>query len=93
MATKDRSRGAGQGAEGISTQHRKEFGASLRAARVNAGLTQSDLAEVTGVEQKYISRIENGAVNMTLDTMAVLAKALGLDVKVFLAQPPQPRQK
>lgn len=93
MATKEKSRGAGRGAEGISEHQRKEFGLSLRAARLNAGLKQSDLAEMTGVEQKYISRIEHGTVNLTLDTMAVLAKALGLDVKVFLAQPPEPKQK
>jgi transcriptional regulator with XRE-family HTH domain len=93
MAIKERSPGAGQGDDGIAAQQRREFGASLRAARLNAALTQADLAALTGVDQKYISRIENGTVNLTLETMAVLARALGLDVKVFLAQPTEPKQK
>lgn len=93
MATRGQDHGADRTADGISEQQRKEFGASLRAARLDAGLKQSDLANMTGIDQKYISKIEHGSVNLTLDTMALLAQALGLDVKVFLAQPPHPKRK
>jgi transcriptional regulator with XRE-family HTH domain len=73
---------------GISEQQRKEFGLCLRAARDKAGITQSQLSEMTGVQQKHISKIEHGKINVTLDTMTILAKALDLDVRVLLAQPP-----
>jgi transcriptional regulator with XRE-family HTH domain len=73
----------------ISEQQRIEFGACVRAARQKAGLSQRDLAETTGLQQNHISNIEQGKLNITLDTMAVLAKALDLDLRVLLAQSPK----
>lgn len=93
METKGPSRDSGRPVVVASEQQRKEFGASLRAARLKAGMRQSDLAALTGVEQNHISKIEHGLINVTLDTMTVLARALGMDVRVLLAQPPEPPKK
>ncbi len=54
----------------------------LGVAREKAGLTQVELAEKIGTDQASISRIERGERNITLETLAKLAKVLGLRVTV-----------
>ena len=55
------------------------FGGLLRQLRVEAGLTQDELAEAAGVSQRAISDLERG-INATArkDTAVLLAGALGL---------------
>lgn len=50
----------------------------LVAARKACGLTQAELAKITGVDQAAISRIERGQINASLDTVSRLSKPLGL---------------
>lgn len=52
------------------------LGLQYRDARVARGLTQRQLAELTGVRQADISRIERGAGNPTEATLQRLAAAL-----------------
>ena len=47
--------------------------------RLQAGLTQRALAARSGVTQRQISALEAGKLNATLDTVTVLAQALGVD--------------
>jgi transcriptional regulator with XRE-family HTH domain len=56
------------------------FGGLLRQLRVDAGLTQDELAEAAQVSQRAISDLERG-INATArkDTAMLLAGALGLD--------------
>jgi transcriptional regulator with XRE-family HTH domain len=54
----------------------------LLALRKSRGLTQRQLAEKTGVHQSEISRIEAAHANPTLDTVAVLAGALGAEFRL-----------
>ena len=63
---------------------RSIFGQNVRAARIKAGLTQDQLAERTGLTQQYVSLVEAGHQNITLDTMAALARAVGRDVIALL---------
>ena len=37
-----------------------QFGEKLRSLRKNKDLTQPELAEVIGIEQSYLSKLENG---------------------------------
>lgn len=60
------------------------FGANLKQARLHAELTQSEVAARTGIQQHYISEIENGLQNLTLGTMVTLAHAVGTDVQTLL---------
>lgn len=62
-------------------------GANLRSARLKADLSQSDVEALTGIRQHYISEIENGRWNITLDTMATLARAVGSDVRALFRSP------
>ncbi|OYR82101.1 hypothetical protein DJ84_11395 [Halorubrum ezzemoulense] len=51
-------------------------GDSIRAARKDNGLTQSDLAERAGVSQPLIARIESEDVDPTIDTLYSIVSAL-----------------
>jgi XRE family transcriptional regulator, regulator of sulfur utilization len=46
------------------------------AARKRAGLNQQQLADLTGIGQSEISRIERGQANPTLDTIDRLVSPL-----------------
>lgn len=50
--------------------------------REKQGLTQSQLAELTGIDQGDISRIERGATSPTARTLQRVADALGADVRL-----------
>jgi ribosome-binding protein aMBF1 (putative translation factor) len=52
------------------------FGAALRDKRRALGLTQSDLAELTGMSRSYISEIEGGHENISIERAEKLAKAV-----------------
>ena len=54
----------------------------LVKARATAKLTQNELAKLSGIRQSNISRIENGACLPKLETLAVLAKAMGKKLKI-----------
>lgn len=56
------------------------FGANLRAARIRRRMTQAELGEKSGLGAEYISKVENGRQNLTLTTMATLAKIVGSSV-------------
>ena len=60
------------------------FGTLLARARRAADLTQSQLAEESGVQQAIISRIEAGKGNPTLATMETLATACGRTLRIEL---------
>jgi transcriptional regulator with XRE-family HTH domain len=53
-------------------------GRNVRRFRLEKGLTQEALTEASGVSQQYISELERGARNPTIDTLAKIALALGV---------------
>lgn len=60
----------------------KEFlGQRIKEIRKKRNLTQSKLAELVGVDSKYISRIETGSSYPSLDTLENIANVLTTDVK------------
>ncbi len=75
-----------RGAAKASEELRALFGTNLREARLKADLKQTDVEALTGIRQHYISEIENGRWNLTLDTMTALAMAVGSDVPTLLTR-------
>lgn len=63
------------------------FGINLKAARLKKGLTQAQLAESAGLFQQYVSLIELGKQNFTLDTAVALAMVVDRDVRTLLVSP------
>ncbi|HLG00235.1 MAG TPA: helix-turn-helix transcriptional regulator [Acidimicrobiia bacterium] len=58
-----------------------DVGATLRAARRRAHLTQRELATKTGVAQPTIARIEQGKANPRVDTIERLLRACGVTLR------------
>ncbi len=57
----------------------------LAAQRRALNVTQKQLAEMTGIDQAEISRIERGQANPTTATLGTLTRALGVDVRLVPA--------
>jgi len=55
---------------------------AMAEARKRMGLTQTQLAEKTGIDQSDISRIETGDANPSLYTIMRLAAGMGMKVKL-----------
>ena len=56
----------------------KHFGQRLREARIAAGLSQSELEDISGIPKARLSRYENGHVEPSIQTLARLARALNV---------------
>lgn len=60
------------------SEFRRRFARNLRARREAAGLFQTALAKAAGMSPSSEGDIEVNAINVTLDTVTRLAKALGV---------------
>lgn len=58
----------------------KKFGGLVYDWRTRKGLTQEQLAFSAGISVTYISKIENGQTNVSLEAICKLAKGLGITV-------------
>ena len=56
----------------------RHFGTRLREARLHAGLSQSELEELSGIPKARLSRYENGHVEPSIQTLNRLARALNV---------------
>ena len=59
-------------------------GVCVRGGRGKEGLTQKQLAELTGISQHHLSEMENGKRPIGKETARKLAAALNVDYRVFL---------
>ncbi|NEP85242.1 MAG: helix-turn-helix transcriptional regulator [Okeania sp. SIO3B3] len=61
------------------------IGLMLKQARLEAGLTQDDIANAIGTRKTAISRLENHVQDVKLSTVEKYAKALGKHVEIRIA--------
>ncbi len=61
---------------------------AVASARAEAGISQKELAELSGMDQSDISKIERGVANPSVDTLDRIAKALGgrLSISILMSQ-------
>jgi len=59
----------------------KIFGESVKKLRVTKGLSQEELADLAGFDRTYISLVERGKRNLSLNNICRFARAL--NVKPF----------
>lgn len=52
------------------------FGQKLRAVRKDKGISQERLAELAGLHRTYVSSVERGERNVSIETIEKLANAL-----------------
>ena len=68
------------------------FGLRVKEARLKAGLTQQQLALKARAPHSYMYEVEIGAQNLTLKSIAKIARALDVDIRDLLpenrAEPP-----
>lgn len=60
------------------------IGRNVRRLRKEKGMSQQDLSYLTGMDQKYISKIERGDSNITLNTLEKLMECLEVTVAELL---------
>ena len=64
--------------KGTPVKDDRHFGNRLREARLGAGLSQSDLEDISGIPKARLSRYENGHVEPSIQTLNRLARALNV---------------
>jgi len=70
---------------------RKQIGLRIRNLRKARGMTQDAVAEKAGLNAKYYAQTERAGSNLTLDTIAHIAKALDVSVaEIFEVQEDHP---
>jgi len=68
--------------------------ALLREARLRAGLSQLELAEVSGKDRTVIARYEQGVVAPSIDTLVEILRWCGFDVPLELVPyDPEPDER
>ncbi len=55
----------------------------IRQIREGKGLSQEALADIAGLHRTYISSIERGEKNFTVDSLERVAEALDVDIREF----------
>jgi DNA-binding XRE family transcriptional regulator len=63
---------------------RRVISEQIRKIRMEKGYHQKDLAARLGVIQQYISRLESGRENFSVDVLSRIAEALGKELQVKL---------
>ena len=61
-------------------RHRRAFGARVRELRHERGWTQEQFAEAASLDRSYVSGIESGSRNASLDVIARVASALKVEM-------------
>lgn len=67
---------------------RQSFGLRVRQLREAAGLSQEAFADVCGYARSYMSRVERGHGNPSLDAIEVFAAALKVSPQILFEAPP-----
>ena len=63
---------------------RKVLGGNVRALRTRLGISQEELADLCNLHRTYVGAIERAERNVTLSTLEVFSKALGVSVPYLL---------
>jgi DNA-binding XRE family transcriptional regulator len=61
---------------------KRATGTELRRLRTVASASQGRAAHAAGVDRSFLSRIESGVANPSIETLVAIAVALGADVSV-----------
>lgn len=64
----------------------REIGQRIVKLRKRKKLTQEDLAGSAEIDRSYLSEIENGHKNVSVQTLKKIAEALGVKMSVLLGE-------
>ncbi len=68
----------------IYSQDQSRLQKLLKTARLEAGLTQAELAQRLGVNQSFVSKYESGERRLDLIELRNICKALGIPLLSFV---------
>jgi len=71
----------------MNSDPKRIFGDNLKALRTAAGISQEELATRAGLHRTYISSIERGQRNVTIENIFALARALGTTPEALVQLP------
>ena len=60
-----------------------DIGSRIQSLRKKKGLTQSEFATLCGFDRTYLSRVEKGKQNLTLETLFLICEKLEMTPKDF----------
>jgi two-component system, response regulator len=69
---------------------KQEFGTSVKSWRNRRGISQEELAGRAGLHRTYISDVERGVRNVSLESIEKLARALEIPVATLVSKANQP---
>lgn len=64
----------------------RELGRRLKKIRQRKGLEQSDIADITGLSQSYVSRIEKGNGRLRDEYIGIISDKLNIDKEYFFKE-------
>lgn len=67
------------------TDIKQRFGLAIKQRRHELGISQEELSFRVGLHRTYISDIERGSRNPSLENIAKLAKALEISVSILFS--------
>ncbi len=68
----------------VASMKKRRLAALLRQIRVEAKLTQGQVAESIGQAQSYVSKYENGEQRLDLIELEAVCKAVGIPLTDFV---------
>ena len=77
----------------VIIRNTRELGGFLRQARIDAGLTQADLAKMLGVRRQRVLYLERGEGQLQLAFVFAAMQALGVTLKLERAADETPARK
>jgi transcriptional regulator with XRE-family HTH domain len=63
------------------------FATNVRRARMQLGISQEKLAELSGLHRTFVSSVERGERNISVDNMERVASALRIKLATLLTPP------
>ncbi|MBK9181769.1 MAG: helix-turn-helix transcriptional regulator [Ignavibacteria bacterium] len=65
------------------SKHHENLGNNIRRYRLKKGLTQEQLSQLSEVSEAYVSRLEAGKRNPTVNVLAKIAEILGVELEML----------
>lgn len=78
---------------GTERERRQQFGRRVRVLRKARGLSQERLGARSGLHRTYVSSVERGQRNVSLDAIYGLAKGLAVPARELFDEPTEPPEQ
>ena len=68
----------------MSQEVRNKIAKNIHELRTSKNLKREELSLLLGFDNSYISKLEKGNINITIDKLDKIAKFFGVDIKKLL---------